>query len=289
MRHEVVGIDLDRREVVARDLDDGGGEVREGFDQLVYAAGAVPGDARTGPHVDAGGVFGVQTLDDGAAIHAWLDARPAPRRAVVVGGGYIGVEMAEAMVNRGLDGHPGGAGARSRCPPWTRTWARWSREAIVRHGHRRAHRAPRSTGLETRTAGSARWSPTAGTLPADIVVLGLGVRPNTALAARRRPAARGRPAASAPTCGCGCAGRSTACGRPATACETVHRVTGQPVHVPLGTHANKQGRVAGHQHRRRVRDVPGRDRHRGDQGVRAGGGPHRPARARGRRRPATRS
>ena len=41
LRHEVAGIDLDRREVVARDLD-GGGEVREVFDTLVYATGAVP-------------------------------------------------------------------------------------------------------------------------------------------------------------------------------------------------------------------------------------------------------
>ncbi|MGD0066476.1 MAG: FAD-dependent oxidoreductase, partial [Streptosporangiaceae bacterium] len=50
---------------------------------------------------DAAGVFGVQTLDDGAALLADLD-RAQPRRAVVVGGGYIGVEMAEALVRRGL-------------------------------------------------------------------------------------------------------------------------------------------------------------------------------------------
>src|SRR3954447_14501484 len=71
LRHEVVGIDLDRREVTAYDLE-GGGEVREGFDHLVYATGAVP---VTPPwaEVDAAGVFGVQTLDDGEEIHAWLE------------------------------------------------------------------------------------------------------------------------------------------------------------------------------------------------------------------------
>nr|BFE68147.1 hypothetical protein GCM10020092_014480 [Actinoplanes digitatis] len=100
-RHEVVAIDLRRREVTARDLE-GGGELREGFDQLVYAAGAVP-VTPDWARVDAGGVFGVQTLDDGAAVQAWLDRDPAPRRAVVIGGGYVGVEMAEAMVRRGLD------------------------------------------------------------------------------------------------------------------------------------------------------------------------------------------
>lgn len=45
-------------------------------------------------------MFGVQTLDDGAALLADLD-RARPRRAVVVGGGYIGVEMAEALVRLG--------------------------------------------------------------------------------------------------------------------------------------------------------------------------------------------
>ena len=53
------------------------------------------------PGVDADGVFGVQTLDDGAALLADLH-RAQPRRAVVVGGGYIGVEMAEALVRRGV-------------------------------------------------------------------------------------------------------------------------------------------------------------------------------------------
>ena len=82
---------------------DGGGEVRERFDHLVYATGAVPDAAGLGGRIDASGVFGVQTLDDGAALRDWLDADPQPRRAVVVGGGYIGVEMAEALIQRGLE------------------------------------------------------------------------------------------------------------------------------------------------------------------------------------------
>src|SRR5690606_25002752 len=76
-------------------------EIRERFDLLLYAAGAVP----VRPDwMGAGiaGVFGVQTLDDGAALRNWLDADPPPRRAVVVGGGYIGVELAEAMIMHGL-------------------------------------------------------------------------------------------------------------------------------------------------------------------------------------------
>ena len=92
---------------------------------------------------------------------------------------------------------------------------------VVRGGHRR--RAP---------------------IPADVVVLGLGVRPNTALAEaaglplgadRRHP---GGPADAGDRA-------STGVWAAGDCVETVHRVSGQPVHVPLGTHANKQGRVAG--------------------------------------------
>jgi NADPH-dependent 2,4-dienoyl-CoA reductase/sulfur reductase-like enzyme len=87
----------------------------------------------------------------------------------------------------------------------------------------------------------------AGTLPADIVVLGLGVRPNTGLAADSgiplgvaggiRTDLRMRVVGpSGPLDGVWAAGDCT---------QTVHLVSGQPVYVPLGTHANKQGRVAG--------------------------------------------
>ena len=84
----------------------------------------------------------------------------------------------------------------------------------------------------------------AGQLAADLVVLGLGVRPNVALAARGRHPARRRPAAIAvdrphaqPV-----APEVWAAG---DCVESIHRLSGQRVHVALGTHANKQGRVAG--------------------------------------------
>jgi NADPH-dependent 2,4-dienoyl-CoA reductase/sulfur reductase-like enzyme len=239
MRHEVVGIDLDKREVVARDLA-GGGEVREGFDQLVYATGAVPVTPGWAV-IDGAGVFGVQTLDDGAAIHAWLERHPKPQRAVVVGGGYIGVEMAEAMVRRGLDVV---LLEKSAQPMSTVDPDMGERVAEAVRGlgiavHTNAH----VQGIETTNGRvSAVVTPDA-TLPADIVVLGLGVRPNTALAAESgipigvtgglRTDLRMRVVGADGVWAAGDCVQST------------HRITGQPVHVPLGTHANKQGRVAG--------------------------------------------
>src|SRR5580693_4210520 len=99
MRTEVETIDLAAGWVLAHDLA-AGRSFREGFDSLVIATGAVPVRPPL-PGADAIGVFGVQTLDDGAALLADLH-RAQPRQAVVVGGGYIGVEMAEALVRRGV-------------------------------------------------------------------------------------------------------------------------------------------------------------------------------------------
>jgi NADPH-dependent 2,4-dienoyl-CoA reductase/sulfur reductase-like enzyme len=240
LRHEVVGIDLARHEVVAHDLA-GGGEVRETFDQLVYATGAspvTPGWAR----VNGDGVFGVQTLDDGAAIHEWLDRDPVPRRAVVVGGGYIGVEMAEAMVRRGLE-----VTLLDESPQPMAKTVDPDMGALVQN-------AIRDLGIKVITnahvegidlaGGRVRAVVTPdGEYPADIVVLGLGVRPNGDLA-------REAGLAVGPTGGVRTDLRMRVAGADGVwaagdCVETKHLITGQPVHVPLGTHANKQGRVAG--------------------------------------------
>ncbi|WP_405103563.1 FAD-dependent oxidoreductase [Micromonospora sp. NBC_01412] len=239
LRHEVTAIDLDRREVVARDLDRGG-EVRERFDDLVYAAGAVP----TKPawaDTDMGGVFGVQTLDDAGALRDWLDGDPTPRRAVVVGGGYIGVEMAEALVQRGLSVT---LVEKADQPMAT---VDPDMAALVATAMRGIGIDIRTgvgvTGLDQRDGRVSAVITDDGPVPTDVVVLGLGVRPNTALAE-----AAGLPVG--PSGGIRVDRRMRVVGAPGVwaagdCVESLHLVSGLPVHVPLGTHANKQGRVAG--------------------------------------------
>ncbi|MEH1168729.1 FAD-dependent oxidoreductase [Micromonospora sp. CPCC 205539] len=239
MRHEVTAIDLDRREVVAQDLEHGG-EVRERFDELMYAAGALP----TKPpwaDTDAAGVFGMQTLDDGAALRDWLVRKPEPRRAVVIGGGYIGVEMAEALIERGLSVT---LVEQAEQPMSTvdGDMAELVAEAMRGLGIKIRSGLP-VTGLEQRDGRVSAVVTAEGPIPTDVVVLGLGVRPNTALAK-----AAGFPLG--PTGGIRVDRRMrvpelSGVWAAGDCVETLHRVSGMPVHVPLGTHANKQGRVAG--------------------------------------------
>ncbi|MEU1751740.1 FAD-dependent oxidoreductase [Micromonospora matsumotoense] len=239
LRTEVTGIDLDRRQVTARRLDDGG-EVREPFDTLMYATGSVP-NLPDWVTADVDGIFGIQTLDDAAGLRGWLDATPAPRRAVVVGGGYIGVEMAEALIQRGLAVT---LVERAEQPMATVDEDMASLVAEAMRGLGIEIRSGTTvSGVEQRDGRVSAVLTPAGPVPADVVVLGLGVRPNTALAA-----AAGLPLG--PTGGVRVDRRMRVAGVPGVwaagdCVETLHRVTGMSVHIPLGTHANKQGRVAG--------------------------------------------
>jgi len=238
LRHEVTEIDLGRRAVLVHDLE-GGGEKWEPFDQLMVGTGAVPIRPPL-PGVEAAGIFGVQILDDGEAIHRFL-ADASPRRAVVVGGGYIGLEMAEALVMRGLDVTLVDAGAQPMAATLDPDMG-----ALVADGLREigVHHRPgeRVEGFGT-SAGRVREVQTsAGSLAADIVVLGLGVRPNVALAE-----AAGIPLGPSGGIAVDRRMRTEIGGVWAggDCVESVHRVSGRPVVVALGTHANKQGRVAG--------------------------------------------
>jgi NADPH-dependent 2,4-dienoyl-CoA reductase/sulfur reductase-like enzyme len=236
--HEVIAIDVERHEVEVRDL--GRSETtRETFDQLVIATGASP-IRPPFEHLDSPGVFGIQTIPDALAIDEAIRAR-APRRAVVVGGGYIGLEMVEALVLRGLDVTVVEQLAQPMATLDPDMGAR------VADGMRHMNVTLRlGTAVRGFVVGRDGWVSGVGTdadeIPADLVVLGLGVRPNVRLAADAgiaigpsgAIATDARMATSVP--GVWAAGDCV---------ESFHRVSRRPVSIALGTHANKQGRVVG--------------------------------------------
>ncbi|MDI6100921.1 FAD-dependent oxidoreductase [Actinoplanes sp. NEAU-A12] len=236
--HEVTGIDLAARTVTVRSAN---GTRTEDFDQLVYATGASP--IRPGwADTPAQGIFGVQTLGDGAALQEWL---PGRRTAVVIGAGYIGVEMAEALQRRGL-----------RVTLVER--AEQPMSIIDPDMGTLVADAIRGLGIDLRTGVTVEALETAGgrvsavvtddgVLPADVVVLGLGVRPDTALAdAAGLPlGATGGLATDLRQRVTGPDGIVEGVWAAGDCTQVTHLVSGRPMHLPLGTHANKQGRVAG--------------------------------------------
>ncbi len=240
--HEVVAIDLNQRRVRVRDLaGDGaaGAERDEPFDQLVVATGAVPSRPHV-PGADAEGIFGMQTLADGVAARRAVDER-APRRAVVVGGGYVGLEMAEALVRRGLDVALVDLTEQPMAGTLDLDMGALVADALRAVGVE-LHLGEAVDGFDVEN-GSVRAVHIANrSLPADIVVLGLGVRPNSALAKEAGVAVGDTggivtdPRMETSVGGIWAAGDCV---------ESTHRITGLPVAIALGTHANKQGRVVG--------------------------------------------
>ncbi|MFC1440761.1 FAD-dependent oxidoreductase [Streptacidiphilus sp. N1-10] len=238
MRTEVVELDLDRRRVRSRDLEDGS-EAWTGFDQLVIGTGAEPVRPPL-PGFDAPGVHGVQTLDEGQALLRTLERDC--RRAVVVGGGYIGIEMAEAMVRRGLD-----VTVVHRAPEPMSTldpdMGRLVREAMEGMGMEVVPGAEAKEVLLGPDGRPRAVVSSAGEHPADVVVLGLGVRPRTELAR-----AAGLPLGESG----GLRTEDTMRVRGqegiwagGDCVEVLDQVSGRYRHIALGTHANKQGRVIG--------------------------------------------
>ncbi len=235
--HDVLVVDTDRRRVRVRAVETGV-ESWEAFDQLVIATGSTPRRPPL-PGVDAAGIFGVQTLDDGLAVRAAADA-PGVRHAVVVGGGYIGLELGEALVRRGL------AVALVESAPQPMSTLDPEMGELVADALRAVgvdvYVGERVEGFDT-DAGRVTGVRTAGrALPADLVILGLGVEPNSGLAREAGiPVGDSGGIAVDDHVRTGIDGIYAA----GDCSETFHRVSRRPVVVALGTHANKQGRVAG--------------------------------------------
>lgn len=239
MRTEVVEIDVEGARVRARDLDSGT-ESWTAYDKLVIATGARPIRPDL-PGVDAPGVHGVQTLDDGQALLDTLTATEG-RRAVVVGAGYIGVEMAEALINRGYEVTVVNRGKEpmSTLDP---DMGRLVHKAMEGLGITMVDDAE-VTALRTGEDGRVRAVATEDTeYPADVVVLGIGVRPETDLAK-----AAGLPLGDHGGLLTDLAMRVRGhenIWAGGDCVEVLDLVSGRLRHIPLGTHANKHGQIIG--------------------------------------------
>lgn len=239
-RHEVLAIDRAARTIRVRDLDATGGpsERDDRYDALVLSPGAAPIRPPL-PGIDLPGIFAVRTIPDSVRIRRWIDER-GPTRALVIGGGFIGLEMAENLALRGL--HTTVLEKLAQVmPPLDPEMAYGVAEHLREHGVE----LHLGDGLARFEAGQGAEivavTESGARVASDLVILAIGVRPETALAQ----------AAALPL---GPRGGITVDAEMRTAdpciwavgdaVEVHDVVTGQEMIVPLAGPANRQGRVA---------------------------------------------
>lgn len=225
----VRAIDFDRRSVIVEQENE---RTRIGFDYLIYATGATPARPRTIAGVNE--AHGLRSLDDAAHLREIVDA--GVKRAAVVGGGYIGLEAAEALVHRGINVSLVTSGSHVLS------------QTIDPDMGESANDAVRRLGIDLKVSAAVQAVSREGVtiegelIPADLVVLGVGTQPEATLA-EEAGIAIGETGAVAVNEyqetnveGVWSAGDCA---------EATHRISKRQVNIALGTVANKAGRIAG--------------------------------------------
>ena len=216
------------------------------YDVLVMATGTsafVPDM----PGLDLPGVVSLRSLEDAVRIKTWLREKNA-KRVVTIGGGFIGLEMSEALSAAGISTtiiHKDPLPANR----WDPVLSQMMLEELQAQGVKFVGGAS-AQGVEKGTSAPLRVLTDRGDYEGDLVLLAIGVRPDAGLAR-----ATGLKIGSTGAIAVDFSQRTSieniyAAG---DCCESFHRVSRRWVNVPLGDIANKQGRVAG-------RNIGGRDR-----------------------------
>nr|MBC7244013.1 CoA-disulfide reductase [Chloroflexota bacterium] len=236
IRHEV--LEINPQDMSLRVIDhEHTKEYRLPYDYLVVATGATSFRPPI-PGLDLHGVFTLRTLHDGLALQETLREK-RPKHVVIIGGGYIGLEMAEAF--RALD-LP--VTIVEMAPQLMVNLDEDMSRLVLAEVERQGVRVLLNDGL-VRCEGANHVEKVVtqhNEISADLVLLAIGVRPNVQLAERA-----GVKLGAGKAIGVDNYMRTNlesiyAAGDCA---ETTHVVTGEKVYIPLGTTANKQGRVAG--------------------------------------------
>ena len=258
VRHEAIRIDTEKKEVHAKDLEKNEDKVIP-YDKLVIATGGLPIRPPL-PGIDLEHVFTIRTLGDGIEIKKYIDqwaifdvcVGPActyrnrfgiekrPMRAVIVGGGYIGMEMSESLIKRGLDVMVIEKMDRVLGNMDTSITA-IVEEKIISEGVKLS-KGVSVKGFEGDHGVLTKVMSDEGTHEVDIALLVIGAKPNTKLAQEAGIELGANGAIKVDEHLRTNVADIFAAGDCA---EATQLVTGKKVYIPLGTTANKQGRIAG--------------------------------------------
>lgn len=238
IRHEVIEVDTKNKRVKVRNLDEEK-EYWEPWNDLLIATGASP-IVPNMENIDASGVFALSTLQSGINVFNFIK-KNKPVKAVIVGGGYIGIEMAEAFLGRSID-----TTLIDMAPQLMATLDKDMADLILEYMTEQQVKVfleEKLVNFEKNEDGSIKSVITdKQTIPADIVILGMGVKPNSEIAAHTSIKLGAKDAiqvnkrleTSVPNI--------WAAGDCA---ESFHLLTQKQVHIALATVASKHGLVAG--------------------------------------------
>jgi NADPH-dependent 2,4-dienoyl-CoA reductase/sulfur reductase-like enzyme len=208
------------------------------FDHLVFATGAEPRSLKVNGE-DLNGIFHLRNLTDAVRIKNFI-AKRRSKRAVLVGAGFISLEMCEAFREIGLITtlvH------RSQFP-MSKLGEEFGKKILEELERNEVSFLPNTTvaGFESSSNGEIKVSTSNGSLVSDIVLLGIGIDPEVTLA---KEAGISTGPTGAVAVDDHMRTNIDSIYAAGDCCESYHRISGKPVHYPLGDIANKQGRVAG--------------------------------------------
>lgn len=234
---EAIEIDPVGKRVLARDLESNSIETYS-FDKLVIATGAIP-IIPNFEGVSLQGVFTLRNIKDGIAIKSFISDR-SPKEATIVGGGYIGLEMSESLRKRGIK-----VTVVEKMDRLLGSMDLEITQKVEKVLEKEGVRVLKGTSVKAFSGmnGYLRSAVLDSMeIPCDMAILSIGVKPNTDIAKRA-----GIELGVAESVRIDSFMRTNfediyACGDCA---EAVHLVTGKRVYIPLGTTANRQGRIAG--------------------------------------------
>lgn len=240
IHHEVTKIDRANHTVTVVNLDTGIERVCA-YDKLVIATGARPIRPNI-PGVDADGVYYLRTVEDGIQLRSVVQMKDGSKhRAAIVGGGFIGLEMAEEMALSGLKVHVYEMLPRL-LPFLDESFSQLVLDTLTQNGVQvhlgtRVERILTQNGLVCGIKGSDGIAE-----PVDLVLMSIGVVPNSDLAKEAGLTVGIKGAIIVDDEMRTADPAIWACG---DCVQMKNRITGKPTYVPLGTTANKQGRIAG--------------------------------------------
>lgn len=238
IRHEVTEIDTVKKRVKVRNIDKNM-DFWETWDDLLIATGASPVVPQS-ENIDARGIFSLSTLQSGINVNNFINENK-PAKAVIVGGGYIGIEMAEALLARSIE-----VTIIDMAPQLMTSLDKDMSDQILAYLKEQQVKIFLEETLEkfTKNADGSVNSVITNkqTLPADIVIVGVGIKPNAGLAANagikigKNGAIHINKRCETSALNIWAAGDCA---------ESFHLITHEQVHIALGTVASKHGLTAG--------------------------------------------